>query len=103
MGLPTGLSRDTHSGIVAEYSRPEFFETTARELSAYFRTTAEQRQAGGFGSLGATPLAVITHGKPFTGQQAFLEKGWAEAQAREDLEICSELYDLNFNADGELI
>jgi pimeloyl-ACP methyl ester carboxylesterase len=34
------------------------------------------------GSLGDLPLAVITHGQPFPGPFAIVEKGWSEGQVR---------------------
>ena len=36
-----------------------------------------------FGTLGARPLVVITHGQPFQGPAAVLEQGWAAAQERQ--------------------
>jgi hypothetical protein len=34
------------------------------------------------GSLGSLPVIVITHGQPFPGPFAILEKNWSEGQAR---------------------
>jgi len=81
-GIPADISPERRKEIVAEYSRPQFFKSAAHELEAYFSAPPERRKSGGFGSLGSTPLIVVTHGKPLTGPQAFLEEGWSEAQAR---------------------
>lgn len=81
-GIPANLSTERRAEIIQEYSRAGFFRSAARELEAYFSTPIEQQRAGGFGSLGATPLVVVTHGKPLIGSQAFLEEGWHEAQRR---------------------
>jgi pimeloyl-ACP methyl ester carboxylesterase len=51
-------------------------------VCAYFLATPAERAAGILGSLGAMPLTVVTHGRPFSGSEAFLEKGWIEAQQR---------------------
>ena len=81
-GIPVTVSSKRRAEIVAEYSQKNFFKTAGYELDAYFSTLQDMRKAGGFGTLGSTPLVVITHGKPFTGTQAFLEEGWTEAQER---------------------
>ncbi|NOX52290.1 MAG: alpha/beta hydrolase [Gammaproteobacteria bacterium] len=81
-GIPKGLSAEMRHAIVTEFSRPSFYVATANELEAYFSTPNKRREAGGFGSLGSTPLTVVTHGKPLKGPQAFLEKGWKDAQHR---------------------
>ncbi|WP_340643695.1 hypothetical protein [Phenylobacterium sp.] len=49
------------------------------EVEAYELAPPEQRVAGG---LGDRSLAVIAHGKPFTGPQAWMEDGWSAGQAR---------------------
>jgi len=81
-GIPAAISAQRRSEIVTEYSRPEFFKSAVHELGAYFSTPQNMRADGGFGSLGSTPLIVVTHGKPLKGSQAFLETGWSEAQKR---------------------
>ena len=40
------------------------------------------RNSKGPGSLGSLPLAVITHGQPFPGPFAILEKKWDEGHTR---------------------
>ena len=82
VGIPANIDPERRKEIVAEYSRPEFFESAELELEAYFSAPKEMRQSGGFGFLGSTPLVVVTHGTPLTGSQEFLEDGWAEAQLR---------------------
>ena len=81
-GIPHEVSSERRQEIIAEYSRPEFFSSAACELDAYFSAPRTMHKPRGFGSLGSTPLIVVTHGKPLTGSQAFLEKGWRDAQIR---------------------
>ena len=81
-GIPADTDPARRKEIVAEYSRPEFFKSAVYELEAYFSAPEGVRKSGGFGSLGSTPLVVVTHGKPLKGPQAFLEEGWKEAQER---------------------
>jgi pimeloyl-ACP methyl ester carboxylesterase len=50
------------------------------------------RESKSAGSLGALPVTVITHGQPFPGPFALLEKNWGQGQARlADLSSNSEL------------
>lgn len=81
-GLPSGLSVTERRRLAALISRPEFAEAVRQDVEAYRLTPAEERVAGGFGVLGDKPLVVIRHGRPFTGGNAWMEKGWTEAQLR---------------------
>jgi len=52
------------------------------EGASYQLVPSGMRGAGGFGDLGERPLVVIAHGKPFTGDAAFLEPPWPDGQRR---------------------
>lgn len=82
VGLPPSMSLEERRRYAALFSRPALLTALPQEIQAYDRTPPAQRVAGGFGKLGDRPLAVITHGRPFTGAQAWMEDGWREAQAR---------------------
>lgn len=68
--------------IASRMVRSEYWRAALDETSAYAATPMADRGEGGFGGLGATPLIVIRHGRPFTGALAALELGWTEGQAR---------------------
>lgn len=59
---------------LASLEREELSQKPSPELS--------MRNSGLPGSLGARPLAVLTHGQPFPGPFSILEKGWSEGQTR---------------------
>jgi pimeloyl-ACP methyl ester carboxylesterase len=83
VGVPAAsLSFDDREAVARQLSRPEQWRAAKDELSAYERTPADQRAAGGFGRLGALPLIVIAHGKPMRGPMAPLEVGWRSGQER---------------------
>ena len=82
LGVPRKTSSQGIKELVSDFSRPSFFRATVNEIEAYFAVPIKMREAGGFGTLGSTPLIVVTHGKSFTGPQLFLEEGWAQAQDR---------------------
>ncbi|WP_421930596.1 alpha/beta fold hydrolase [Phenylobacterium sp.] len=81
-GLPAGMPLDERRRFAALFSRPAYLAALPQEVEAYELAPPEQRRAGGFGGLGNRPLAVISHGRPFTGPQAWMEDGWAAGQAR---------------------
>ena len=80
-GVPNNVGPELKEEIVKEHSRSEFFQSVAYELEAYFSAPQEMRKSGGFGSLGSTPLVVVTHGKSLNESQPFYN-GWSEAQSR---------------------
>jgi pimeloyl-ACP methyl ester carboxylesterase len=83
--LPADASSEGIDEAVAFSAKPSFYATALDEGSAYERTPAAERRAGGFGLLGDRPLVVLRHGKPFEGINAPLaevEQDWPAAQAR---------------------
>lgn len=82
VGIPHQLSVQEARELADDVSRERNFHAAELEMEAYFQTSESMRRAGGFGELGDAPLVVVTHGQPLKGPQAFLEKGWAEAQER---------------------
>ena len=81
-GLPPGMPLEERRRFAALFNRPAYLAALPQEIQAYELAPPEQRVAGGFGGLGDRPLAVIAHGKPFTGPQAWMEDGWAAGQGR---------------------
>lgn len=79
-GLPSTMPLDERRRFAALFSRG--VPALPQEVEAYELAPPEQRTAGGFGGLGDRPMAVISHGRPFTGPQAWMEDGWAAGQAR---------------------
>jgi pimeloyl-ACP methyl ester carboxylesterase len=71
-----------HDWLVDILSSPRHWRAAADEVTAFDRTPQAQRKAGGFGTLGNRPLIVLSHGQPFTGNDADVEKGWTEGQQR---------------------
>lgn len=81
-GLPPGMPLEARRRFAALFNRPAYLAALPQEIEAYELAPADQRVAGGFGGLGGRPLAVISHGRPFTGPQAWMEDGWGAGQAR---------------------
>jgi pimeloyl-ACP methyl ester carboxylesterase len=52
------------------------------DLASLRRVPEAERISQPAGSLGAMPLAVITHGQPFPGPFAILDKNWSDGQER---------------------
>jgi pimeloyl-ACP methyl ester carboxylesterase len=63
-------------------TRPSEFESACDDLDSMMRVPAPMRASKSAGSLGSLPLMVMTHGQPFPGPFALLEKNWSECQAR---------------------
>jgi pimeloyl-ACP methyl ester carboxylesterase len=63
-------------------SRPAEYLALCDDLASLERVPELQRRSKAAGSLGALPVTVITHGKPFPGPFAALEKNWGEGQKR---------------------
>jgi pimeloyl-ACP methyl ester carboxylesterase len=69
--------------LIEGESRPEHWEAAVDEVAAFDRTPPDMRFAGAFGTLGARPLVVLSHGTPFGGGTAAEgEPAWAAAQDR---------------------
>jgi pimeloyl-ACP methyl ester carboxylesterase len=64
------------------YVRPGEYAAAADDLDSLEREDAAMRVSAKPGSLGALPLAVVTHGIAFPGPFAFLEEGWRAGQER---------------------
>ncbi|HSV02854.1 MAG TPA: alpha/beta fold hydrolase [Phenylobacterium sp.] len=77
-----GRDEATQAAMLWVLRRPEHFTASLDELAAIGLATSAQRAAGGFGGLGDKPLVVLSHGRPYAGEMAVWENGWAEAQAR---------------------
>ncbi|CAN5875682.1 hypothetical protein BH11PSE1_BH11PSE1_17410 [soil metagenome] len=82
VGLPPGMALEERRRFAALFSRPAYLAALPGEIEAYELAPPAQRAAGGFGRLGDRPLAVISHGQPFVGAQAWMEDGWSAGQAR---------------------
>jgi pimeloyl-ACP methyl ester carboxylesterase len=64
------------------FVKPSEFAATADDLASLARVNPPLTEPGGFGSLEGLPLVVLTHGQPFPGPFALLEKYWAQGQKR---------------------
>lgn len=82
VGLPDSYTPAQRRQLAAVMSRPSYIAALPQEIEAYELAPPEQRVAGGFGGLGDRPLAVISHGRPFVGAQAWMEDGWSAGQVR---------------------
>lgn len=82
LGLPHDLPLAERRRLAALVGRASYLIAAQQEIEAYELTPPRRRAAGGFGRLGDMPLAVIRHGRPFTGQNAHMEDGWTQAQER---------------------
>jgi pimeloyl-ACP methyl ester carboxylesterase len=63
-------------------TRPSEYAALCDDLLSLERVPAPMRASKSAGSLGSLPLTVITHGQPFPGPFAVLEKNWSEGQER---------------------
>lgn len=63
-------------------TRPAEYVSLCDDLDSLERVPTAMRASRSAGSLGSLPVIVITHGQPFPGPFALLEKGWSEGQAR---------------------
>jgi pimeloyl-ACP methyl ester carboxylesterase len=62
--------------------RPAEYAALCDDLASLKREPMPLRNSKAAGSLGALPVAVITHGKAFPGPFAILESTWSEGQSR---------------------
>jgi pimeloyl-ACP methyl ester carboxylesterase len=62
--------------------RPAEYAALCDDLASLERVPAVRRNSKAPGSLGALPVTVITHGKPFPGPFAVLEGHWSAGQER---------------------
>jgi pimeloyl-ACP methyl ester carboxylesterase len=83
-GLPRLLNRlfskpdQISSGMV----RHEYFGAASDDIASLQRAASWLTKPEALGSLGDLPMVVITHGQPFPGPFAVLEKGWRDGQER---------------------
>jgi pimeloyl-ACP methyl ester carboxylesterase len=80
--IPEGLDARAFGALKALAVHPNFFRAMADDPVALNRVPATLSSLSGAGSLGDTPLVVITHGQPFPGPAAVLEDGWLAGQHR---------------------
>ncbi|MFZ1086291.1 MAG: alpha/beta hydrolase [Terracidiphilus sp.] len=63
-------------------TRPSEYAALCDDLLSLELVPAPLRASKSAGSLGSLPVIVITHGQPFPGPFAVLEKNWSDGQAR---------------------
>jgi pimeloyl-ACP methyl ester carboxylesterase len=63
-------------------TKPAEYSALCDDLASLERVPASMRTPKSTGSLGLLPVIVITHGQPFPGPFAVLEKNWSEGQAQ---------------------
>ncbi len=63
-------------------TRPSEYAALCDDLLSLELVPAPLRASKNAGSLGSLPVIVITHGQPFPGPFAVLEKNWSDGQAR---------------------
>jgi pimeloyl-ACP methyl ester carboxylesterase len=63
-------------------TKPAEYAALCDDLASLERVPASMRASESAGSLGPLPVIVITHGQPFPGGFAMLEKNWSEGQAQ---------------------
>ena len=74
---------DARSAALAQLSlRPTMYRGMRDDLRSLVRLPGPQRESWPAGTLGALPLVVVTHGQPFPGPLAAVERHWAAGQER---------------------
>jgi pimeloyl-ACP methyl ester carboxylesterase len=63
-------------------TKPSEYAAVCDDLASLERVPAPMRASKSVGSLGSLPVIVLTHGQPFPGPFAVLEKNWSVGQAR---------------------
>jgi pimeloyl-ACP methyl ester carboxylesterase len=63
-------------------ARPAEYAALCDDLASLELVPMSMRGSEKLGSLGALPVGVITHGHPFPGPFAILEKNWSQGQTR---------------------
>ena len=74
--VPPELSPQLNAAMV----RREYFAAASDDIACLEREALGLAKTGALGTLGNLPVVVITHGKPFPGPFAVLEKFWREGQ-----------------------
>jgi pimeloyl-ACP methyl ester carboxylesterase len=78
----SSLPAEIHARTEAVGQSPAFFRAMSADIKALDSYDPALRHPGATGNLGDLPLVVITHGQPFPGPMATLEKYWAAGQQR---------------------
>ena len=74
---------DARSAALAQLSlRPTMYRGMRDDFRSLTRLPEAQRGSWAAGTLGALPLIVITHGQPFPGPLATVERHWGAGQLR---------------------
>jgi pimeloyl-ACP methyl ester carboxylesterase len=76
--VPSRVSGQLNSAMV----RREYFAAASDDIASLKRESRWLARPGALGALGHLPVVVITHGQPFPGPFAVLDKGWREGQQR---------------------
>ncbi|HUO65986.1 MAG TPA: hypothetical protein VMV37_00530, partial [Gammaproteobacteria bacterium] len=76
------LPAELHARIEAIGQSPAFFRALSADINKLDKYDPKLRESGALGGLGDLPLVVITHGQPFPGPMATLEKYWGAGQER---------------------
>ena len=63
-------------------TKPSEYAAVCDDLASLENFPAPMRASKSAGSLGSLPVIVITHGQPFPGPFAVLERNWSEGQSR---------------------
>ena len=63
-------------------TKPAEYAALCDDLASLERVPASMRVSESAGTLGPLPVIVITHGQPFPGPFAVLEKNWSEGQTQ---------------------
>src|SRR5262245_4450557 len=79
---PPNLPQAAHAATLATTLRPSFYKAMVDDFESLQGMTPEERQPWAPRQLGSLPMAVVTHGVPFPGPFAVLEKYWNEGQQR---------------------
>ncbi len=74
------LGPDARAAFPAMFGRAGQFRAARADSRALERIPPRLRGPDGFGTLGSTPLSVITHGQAYQGSAVMLEDGWSEGQ-----------------------
>jgi pimeloyl-ACP methyl ester carboxylesterase len=78
----SSLPPEIHARTEAIGQSPAFFRSMSADMKGLGEYDPALRHSGATGTLGDLPLVVITHGQPFPGPMALLEKYWAAGQQR---------------------
>ena len=78
----SSLPAELHARVEAVGHSPAFLRALSADMKKLDEYDSSLREPGALGGLGDLPLVVITHGQPFPGPMATLEKYWGAGQER---------------------